>query len=106
MINPTLGIIIAFYSQEAFPSTCLIQSSVEVELKTDRGLYLDMRINHTCLKLQLIRGRLFDLIKHKGRTKSTPHQRLIKEFLLDMFMILKISQTIVRRIRSRIEPFP
>ena len=52
------------YTQEVFPSTS--ESSIEIEFKKNRNLYLNMRDTHLSLKLELFKGTL----KRKSRTKS------------------------------------
>ena len=63
------------YTQKVFPSTSLDESSIEFEFDKDRILYLDMRDTHLSLKLQLLKGRLFDAFKkeraeHEGKLEE------------------------------------
>ena len=62
-----LETIVSSYTHKIFPSTYLVESSIEFEYETDRNLYLDMCYNHLSLKLQLFKGRLFEALK-KSRT--------------------------------------
>ena len=62
-------------TQEVFPSTSLVESSIVFEFETDRNLYLVMHDTHLSLKLQLIKGRLFDAFKkekaeHKAKSEE------------------------------------
>ena len=61
--NPVLETIMSSYIQEVLPSTSLDESNIEFEFETDRNPYLDMRDTHLRLKLQILKGRLFDAFK-------------------------------------------
>ena len=72
---PVLETILSSYIQEVFPNTSLDESSIEFQFKTDRNLYLDMRDTQLSLKLQLFKGRLFDVFKdekaeHKAKSED------------------------------------
>ena len=71
--------IIASYTQEVFSSTSLDESSIEFEPEKNRNLYLDMGDNQLSLKLQLIKGGLFDAFRkqkaeHKAKSKDDSNE--------------------------------
>ena len=57
---PVLEPIESSQVQEVYPSTSLKESSTELEIETDRSIYLDMRDIHLQIKVGLQKGRLFD----------------------------------------------
>ena len=72
---PVLETIMSSYTQEVFPSNSLDESSIAFEFETDRNLDLDMRDTHLSLKLQPLKGRLFDVFKkekaeHKAKLEE------------------------------------
>ena len=72
---PVLETIISSYIPEVIPSTSLDESSIEFEFETNRSLYLDMLDTHLSLKLQLIKGRLFEAFRkekaeHKAKSEK------------------------------------
>ena len=72
--------IISSYTQEVLPSISLDESSIEFEFETDRILYLDMRDTHLSLKLQLFKGRLFDVFKkEKAKHEAKSEEDLDEE---------------------------
>ena len=46
--------------QEVYPSTSLIEGSIEFEFETDRSIHLDMRDIQLQIKVGLHKGRLFE----------------------------------------------
>ena len=59
------------YTQEVIPSYSLDESSFEFDFETHRNLFLDMVDTHFILKLQLLKGTLFDaLMRENAENKS------------------------------------
>ena len=52
---PVLEPIESSHIQEVYPSTSLHESSIEFELETDRGIYLEMRDIHFQITVELQR---------------------------------------------------
>ena len=75
-----------------FHSTSLDESSIEFEFETDRKLYLDMPDIHLSLKLQLFKGKLFDVSKkkkaeHKAKSEEDSDEEL-QTYLTDVNNLL------------------
>ena len=78
---PFLETIMSSYTKKVFPSTYLVESSIEFEFETERNLYLDMRDTHLSFKLQLINGKLFDAFRkekavHRAKSEDDSDEEL------------------------------
>ena len=60
---PVLETINSSYTQEVFSSSSIDESSIDFKFEMDRNIYLDTRDTHISLKLQLFKGRVFDVFK-------------------------------------------
>ena len=77
---PVLETRLSSYTQKLFPSYSLDESSNEFQFETDLNLQLDMRHTHLSLKLQLLKGKLFDAFKkEKAEHKAKPEKNSDEE---------------------------
>ena len=60
---PVVEDVFPSHQQEIYPTTTLDENSIELELQTDRNVYVDLRQTYLALKIKLVKGRGFDSCK-------------------------------------------
>ena len=67
---PVMDDVLSSHEQEIYPTTCLVEHSVEFEFQTDRNVYVDLRQTYLALKIKLNKGRGFDTYKTTEKKKE------------------------------------
>ena len=52
--------VLSSHEQEIYPTTSLDENSIELEIQTDRNVYVVLRQTYLALKIKLVKGRDFD----------------------------------------------
>ena len=52
--------VLSSHGQEIYPTTSLVENSIDFEFQSDRSVYVDLRQIYLALKIKLVKGRGFD----------------------------------------------
>ena len=67
---PVVDDVLSSLEQEINPTTSLDENFVELEFRTDRNYYVDLRQRYLALKVKLVRGRGYETYKSKQVKKE------------------------------------
>ena len=69
---PVVDDVLSSHEQQIYPTTSLIENSIEFEFQTDRNYYVDLRQSYLALKVKLVKGRGYDT--HKSTEAKKEHK--------------------------------
>ena len=67
---PVVDNVSSSQEQEICPTTSLVEKSIEIELQTDRKVYLGLQHTYLALKIKLVEERGFDTYKTTKKEKG------------------------------------
>ena len=67
---PVVDDMFSSHEEEIYPTTSLVENSIEVEFQTDRNVYVDFRQTYLALKIKLVEERGFDTYKTTEKKKE------------------------------------
>ena len=74
---PIVDDVLSSHEQEIYPTTSLDENCIELEFRTDRNFYLDLRQTFLALKLEYVKGRRYDTYESKEKKKEHKDESVV-----------------------------
>ena len=74
---PIVDDVLSSLEQEIYPTTSLDENCIEVEFKTDRNYYVDLRPSFLALKLKFVKGGGYDTYESKEKKEEHKDESVV-----------------------------
>ena len=76
---PVVDKVLSSHEQEIYPTTSLVENSIEFEVQPDRNVYVNLRQTYRASKNKLVRGCGFQIYKTTGKKKERKEDTVFTE---------------------------